>query len=74
MVFRLSTPTKSTSVVTVLFVGSILDNFPDVDDNLSDSTCRSLNFLNPEVWFKDPTISFHSSNWTFDFIEYEKAW
>ena len=47
--FKLSTPIKSTNVVTTLFVGSILDNLLDDVDSLSDSTCRSLNFLNPAV-------------------------
>ena len=72
--YRLSTPIRSTKVVTTLFDGSTLESLLDDVDNLSDSTCRSLNFLNPEVWFNDPTTSFHSLSWTWDLIEYENAW
>ena len=72
--FKLSTPIKSTKVVTILFVGSIDDSLLDDVESLSDSTCKSLNFLNPAVWLRDPTISSHSLTWTLDLIAYEKAW
>ena len=64
----------STKVVTTLFDGSIFESLFDEVDNSSDSTCKSLNFLNPAVWFNDPTISLHSYIWTGDLIEYENAW
>ena len=35
---------------------------------------KSLNFLNPAVWFKVDTGSFHLSYSHSDFNEYEKYW
>ena len=39
----------STKVVTTLFDGSMFESLFDEVDNSSDSTCKSLNFLNPGV-------------------------
>ena len=41
---------------------------------ISSLITKSLNFLNPAVWFKDDTASSHLSNSTSDLIEYEKNW
>ena len=35
---------------------------------------KSLNFLNPAVWFNEDTAFFHLAISTSDLIEYEKYW
>ena len=60
--------------MTTLLDGSTFESLLEDVDNSSDSICKSLNFLNPDVWFNDPTTSFHSFIWTGDLIEYENAW
>ena len=44
------------------------------DPMFEDSAWKSAKFLNPKVWFNEPTTSSHVEYGTLDFNEYANLW
>ena len=68
-VFISITDIKSVTISKLLSVCTVLT--PTL---ISSLITKSLNCLNPAVWFKDDTAFCHFSNGTSDLIAYEKYW